>query len=550
MIHSSGKAIPLYVTESFCVFEGTLVHRNRLYHGDAATSKFQELSHREPPIQWLSEVEGMFHFVMKDDGDNIYFGTDRYGLLPLFYRFEDRLEIFFNPWKHRDDLRLNDASWCTLLAGGITVGDRTAYQGVLECMPGVLYCFDRLNRKLTKHVWSDNAVSHDRNELPDQSPFDNLLPILDDPDACYDLALTAGLDSRLVLSDALRKGIRLETFTYGLEDEPDMLTAAQLALKAKTLHRNISFDSVSAKPAYTESRIMRLVEYGFHGRSVPQESGWIASNRMQDGNRVVITGHGGNWVAGNALTNEIMEMNNREELAAYLTWKAFYNTAHSSRDFTALLKEQVAKSLELLPGDKLPAIAERWSLDNPKRKFHTGPNYFGRGFPVFYPFYQSSVVKPFLSLRVTERYKQKGYFLAAQAFIHDTPREVDQIPVNGRMLENCGASITGHVKSNRMIARRQADPHNRMRKWLLPSEFAWREPTSYFATVNFTKFMKTRVDKQFPKLKECESVLRNTHCKMAADHLKWMRKQQISQMSPNGIMCCAFLPAMLGIDQT
>ncbi len=549
MIHSCDRAIPLYISESFCLFEGTLVHQNRLYHGDAASKRFEDLFTKNPPLQWLPDVEGMFRFVMKDDGDRIYFGSDRYGLLPLFYRLDERLEIFYNPWQHRKEMKLNDASWCMILAGGITMDEYTAYVGVMECLPGVLYCFDRLTRQLTRHEWSENSIAHDRDRLPLESPFNHLLPVLDDPDARYDLALTAGLDSRLVLSDALRKGIEIESFTYGLEDEPDMLIASKIAFKAKTLHRNFSFDRVSAKPAFTESRIEKLVQSGFHGRNVPQESGWIASNRMGEGNRVIITGHGGNWVAGNAITNEVLEMKSRDELAGYLTWKAFYNTAHSSREFTAFVRELALKSLERIPGESIPAIAETWSLNNPKRKFHTGYNYFGKGFPVFYPFYQSSVVKPFLDLRVTERYKQKAYFDAALSFIQGTPKELDQIPVNGRPLTECNDSIKRHVRSNRMIARRNADPGNRIRKWLLPSEFAWREPYSYFGTTGYTAFMKSKVGKLFPKLVACESALRENRCSMAADHLHWIRNQQVAQMSPNGIMCCAFLPAMLGIDE-
>ena len=545
MIHSRDKAIPLYTSDSFSIFEGTLVHENRLYHGDTATKIFET----NFKLQWLSEVEGMFRFVMKDDGDTICFGTDRYGLLPLFYRFEERLEIFFNPWQHRDKFTLNDASWCMILAGGITMDDYTAYQGVMECLPGVLYRFDRLKRTLTQHVWSDNTVSHSREHLPTESPFNHLLPVLDDPDTRYELALTAGLDSRLVLSDALRKGIDLDTFTYGLEDEPDMTTASQLALKAQTLHRSFSFDQVSAKPAYTDSRIVQLVETGFHGRNVPQESGWIASNRMRDPGRVIITGHGGNWVAGNALTNEVLEMKTRDELAVYLTWKACYNTAHSSREFTAFVRELLQRSLDRIPGDSIPAIAEKWSLDNPKRKFHTGYNYFGKGYPVFYPFYQSKVVKPFLDLRLTERYKQMAYSAAAQSFIESAPKEIGQIPINGKSLKKCSDSLKHHVSSNRMITRRSADPGNRMRKLLLPSEFPWREPYSYFGTGGFLSFMKSRMDKLFPKLEACESYLRGSRCKMAADHLHWVRHQQVAQMSPNGVMCCAFLPAMLGIEE-
>ncbi len=548
MIYSSEKAVPLYVPEPFCFFDGTLVEKNKLYHGNKASELFDWKFKHEQPLKWLPNIEGMFHYIWKDEGDRIFFGSDRYGLKPLFYRFDDRLEIFIDPWKQRDQLKLNEFSMCTLLAGSITLGESTAYRGVFECLPGTLYCFDRLKRELTSHVWSANDIQYSEDALPVTSPFTHLLPQLADHEAVYQLALTAGLDSRLVLADALRKGLGLETFTYGLKDEPDMLTAQSLSSKAGILHRNYSFDSVSAKTGFSKSRIKRLVECGFQGRNVPQESGWIASNHLEKGNRVVVTGHGGNWIAGNAITNEVLEHNSPEKLSDYFTWKLFYNTAHSSKDFTALIEELVRKSLLETRGESVPAVAERWSLENPKRKFHTGPNYAGNGFPVFFPFYQSKVVEPFLCLKVAERYKQRAYTRASLEFLQTTPQGLAQIPVNGKLLGSDEEKIQKHVKAGKMIARRKTDPHNMFRKMLIPSEFAWREPYSYFGTGGFTRFMKSRVDELFPDLAAAEDFLRDQRCKMSADHLGWVRKQRVSQMSPNGIMCCAFLPAMLGIE--
>lgn len=172
----------------------------------------------------IEELDGEFAFVLlKFSGSNIeiYYGRDRFGIRPLFYRFDDTGFYFSSELKGIKN------------GNGKQVEPRKVYYNNLKEENAYIYYF--IGNKLN---FGNNIYENIRNSLiesvKDRMQSERPLGAL----------LSGGLDSSLICGIASKilkeKGERLTTFSIGMDkDSPDIINARKVAKHINSIHHEI-----------------------------------------------------------------------------------------------------------------------------------------------------------------------------------------------------------------------------------------------------------------------------------------------------------------------
>ena len=173
----------------------------------------------------IEELDGEFAFVLmkftEDDKVDIYYGRDRFGIRPLFYRFDDTGFYFSSELKGLENGR------------GKQVEPRKVYYNNLKEEYVYTYYFigNKINEynNIYKNI-KDALIQSVKDRMQSERPLGALL--------------SGGLDSSLICGIASKilkeKGERLTTFSIGMDkDSPDIINARKVAEYINSIHHEI-----------------------------------------------------------------------------------------------------------------------------------------------------------------------------------------------------------------------------------------------------------------------------------------------------------------------
>ena len=238
------------------------------------------------PFLLNDSLHGEFCAAHFNSGTNCLSGvTDFTGLRPIYYMDSSEYfaisnrQMFLNPLlTSSEKISIDFREVADLLGKGNKFSDRSMLQGVRMLRPGfaISYTCD----SGTKISRSGTPIFQDRGEPSKLDYIKSVHEIVRNFDALENMpgldgkpiriSLTGGEDSRLVLAAALESRIadRIETFTYGFADNPDIAAAEIVAKKAGVPHTKTIYampTQVSERPIGDIWRELKQHAFRFEG---------------------------------------------------------------------------------------------------------------------------------------------------------------------------------------------------------------------------------------------------------------------------------------------
>lgn len=531
-------------------FDGSFIESGIFYSGRVAAQRFMVLLEQQGAVSAVQKLDGFYRFVAGDDR-YIWFGSDHAGSYPLFYRTGPVFTWSVHAGETGNDLVPDDQSLCCLMACGYVPGNYTLYKDVLEVEPGAVY------------QWS---VEHQRLEIHSRtiplSPARPDFDMLDDLTSSFfragttvphppqlNLALSGGLDSRIILAQALRHGRKINAFSYGKRDaiEPRISEALCRAfdipwtfydfdeyrylIEDKTRHRNFAY-------------------HAFSGRSIPQEQDYISGCLAGPGS-LFLGGHSGDLIAGSYLTPELPYIRSRKALTDYIFYKHAQLTPVTGRGFYDAVWQRLAETFEGIETniEGIREAAFRFNHQNRQRRYvvNSVRAYTAHGHPFFLPLYTKGLIDYFSCLPADEKLDQKFYkrFAKDYLFKGDLARLAEIESTRPMRAAYKPAGITGMLK----FRIRTLDRY-KLRKRLFSSQ-----ATGYASPLNFMMGETTdraitgkRVAEHFPFLPELAAKFDDSGCPMAAAHLRKLQRYKAAQLNINGFHVLYYLGMLMRED--
>ncbi len=186
----------------------------------------------------IKELNEIFSLVLWNQNKNeISLVTDRYGNLPIYYQYENNRLIFGSEVKtilliSGQSATLNREVLGELLWFGCPLTEQTLFQGIIKVPPATILRF-KLGSENEEKYWNlkfSNVCSDDRMILLDitEQSFRSAIKRACSIPAKNAIALTGGIDTRIMLAEVLNLGIPVDAFTTGIANSADLKTATRL----------------------------------------------------------------------------------------------------------------------------------------------------------------------------------------------------------------------------------------------------------------------------------------------------------------------------------
>jgi hypothetical protein len=237
-------------TDSFTAFSGFVQLQG--VDGRLAEVINRELRDADPAdliVKWAGEFS-IGHYV--NDRNEFVCFSDYSGLAPLYYIDNadffavSNRQMFLNPLCTRSDrLETDVLEMASFISQGSKFGARSVIRGVTMIMPGRFVVSKPTSHEIrfaSSQLWESRGApsAGDYTRAVDGliDNFNWLGNLKSLNDSAVKLSLTGGEDSRLVMSLALNSNVkdRVEAFTYGYDDNPDIAAARIVAKAANVPH--------------------------------------------------------------------------------------------------------------------------------------------------------------------------------------------------------------------------------------------------------------------------------------------------------------------------
>jgi hypothetical protein len=172
---------------------------------------------------WLTDLNGSFVFALWDgQARTLTLGTDRYGMIPLYYRQSGRQVTFASEIKALVNLdscpEVNLGAVHEIFILGSPQGDHTMYSGVFRLPPATVMAFRDGRLSSERYWWYDRIHTAPRLTVPEfvdeairllGRSVNRLMAQIERP-ICF---LSAGYDSRRILVEMARHGKPIVAYT-------------------------------------------------------------------------------------------------------------------------------------------------------------------------------------------------------------------------------------------------------------------------------------------------------------------------------------------------
>lgn len=529
-------------------FRGYINHKGKLLYDSQAETEIGEILNSVSPPALFNTINGAFQFVCLRE-NKLYFSIDHFGGYSLFYKIKSgNLELFDNPMLLPDKHKLNDRQVCQILATGFTLGQDTAFAGILECLPGTLYYFDLITGKLESKKWfnyfSVNERSLDFTKL--SVILQSLFPDTDGGE--YTLSLSGGVDSRLLLGCLLNREKPFKTYSFGSELNQDKHIAVKLAAQFNLPHQLHNFTPEICSRYFNEQDFHNIFLYCTQARSIPNETDVISAQLLAPQSDIIVKGFGGDWLSGRYITDKLRSLETPEQMTRYLFDKYFHLTAISSNSFRNLLW----KDFETLMHDHyynshpgLISAEEQWNQHHNERKYiiNTLSCYKARGFKIYLPFYDRRLMNFFAKLKFSEKtdqyayfkYLRKCYFTGRLAPLREIPtlRHNFALPIE--------LNFSQRIREGAHTAIRKLDLKKIRKRFFLPALQEYSDSLMLFTHELKTRpYLRNTIKTNFPAAQEVAAAVKATGCPEGGKHLDWLSRQVTAQININGLSFCKF----------
>jgi len=308
-------------------------------HRDALVARLYE----RDGLDALAHLDGAFALTLVDRRRHqVALATDSFGSFPLYWHadraglvFGSQLRRVIRTIGQRPSLSMRAvADFVTL---GFVLGNKTLAADIAVLEPGTVLFYDWTTGELSRRRYFD-PVTLFKGPRPDRDQYvarltESFRTAVEHATAgphVYGLALSGGLDSRVVLAAADGRAAEMRTYTVGVPGCADQAIAAQLSRIAGTQHEFLALDEGYVSDfAARQARMVELTDglYVSHGLTEMLVLEYLA----QTGIQVLLRGHGGE-LAKTSLAwplhtdDRIYRLTDQAAFVDYMTTRANYVT--------------------------------------------------------------------------------------------------------------------------------------------------------------------------------------------------------------------------------
>ncbi|TVQ07859.1 MAG: hypothetical protein EA364_16270 [Balneolaceae bacterium] len=529
-------------------FDGSYIESGKFYSGQDAAKHFKFLIEQHGPVNAAGVVDGFYRFVAGDDR-HTWFGADHLGSYPLFYRMEPDFSWSVHAGKMDTSPVPDDQSLCCLLACGYVTGNHTLYKGVLEAEPGAVHTWHHKQGKLETSRRANTATP----TVPGFGELDELSSALFRAESAakeplaFNLSLSGGLDSRIILAQALRHGKNLNAFSYGKWNTPDQRIAKRICQEFDipwTFHNYGDHRSL----VDDKQRHSRFADHAFSGRSIPHEQDYISAHLTSPGS-LILGGHSGDLIAGSYLTPDLALARSGKELTDLMFYRHAQLTPVTGRRFYDVVRQRLAESFGGLEAGEegIERAALRFNHLNRQRRYivNSVRAYTLHDIPFFLPLYTKGMMDFFSGLPAEEKLDQKFYKQFATGFLF----KGDLAPLSEiTSTRPLTAAYKPAGFAERMKFRIRNLDRYKLRKRLFRSQATGYSTPLYFMMGETTDRLITRkrIGEHFPFLPSLAAKFDGSGCPIAADHIRKLHRLRASQLNINGFYVLYYLGMLFG----
>lgn len=524
-------------------FEGYLIVKDVFLDENKSKIYLSSLLNSQNLETVFQHLNGSFRFSFEKD-DIVYFTSDHFSGYPLFYQLDD-FKIIKNPYLEKNK-RISDVNLLEFLTFGYTIGEKTIYENIYECDPGVLYSYSKDGNLLKKYVWFE--YSYESKKKYKEKYLAEILTKSVKPFISENLflPLTAGLDTRTLLAINLNLNHFPEVFSNGKHNNPDVAIAKEITEHFGLKFNLNEYDENSSKLYFQDSDFKKMVKNAFWGRSLPHDLEWISVKKLPQNSRV-ISGHSGDWISGSYLSKELLNLKSTEKLISYIINKNPSLTGISSKKHKNIIFNSVKKYISEKAQSSLLSTSEIFEFENHQRKYNINSAwiYRGEGKESYLPFFDRRLISLFKDLRISDKINEKFYIetLKAKIFINNA-QDLSQIKTSR-------SEFYSQPKSELSFKSKLVDLINtldwkRKRKIFSKPNQRWEEVISLFDE-NPREFYSKKIKDAFPEISKSIKYLETIKATESASHLKIISNYRISQIQINGLFVLKMLPYILEI---
>ena len=369
--------------------------------------------------EFVKKLSGQYSIVVEHES-SVWIAVDTIARFPLFYlKTENEVVVTDSPSELLKNTQFskNDEAIPYFLQFGATPFGQTLVKNVVAIEGGSVlkigdeveiidHRSDLFETKL-KHEYSTQELS----ELLDLIFEQYLHPILEKPIV---VPLTAGYDSRLILTQLKRKGFEnVFCFTWGRAENHDAIVAKQIAEQLGYSYQFIEYNASIVSTYLNDEIFESYVRYVGNLSSMPFLQDyfavrWIKEKHLVPENAVFIQGHTGDGYAGSHLKPWFQELN-RKGIANQII-NQFGATSFSKRT-------DREKVLSILQNQFFPdchnAIAcfDLWDLSSRQAKFiaHSATVFDFFGYDSVLPLSDRAFINYFLAAPLKVRMGENLY---------------------------------------------------------------------------------------------------------------------------------------------
>ena len=284
-------------------------------------------------IEFIKKLDGFFRFAIWNKSF-FFCAVDQVASKTILYKKQNnKLYIYFNTPKKN---QYNYTSVNDIFYSGYTLKNETIFKNIKSLLPGECIYFEN-NKDIVNFNWYNfNPQYHPKN-IKEKDLTEIIVKIfqkikLNNFNRKFLIPLSAGFDSRLVVSLMKHLGASIETFTYGFKNQRDFKIAQEICKKLDIKNHKIIMDKNNCK-VYQTKNFKKYQQYKNFGISANNFGDFgplsILERKINKNEFMILNGQSGDFLTGGHLPINIVSEQNSSIKNKSLIFNFIFNKHYS-----------------------------------------------------------------------------------------------------------------------------------------------------------------------------------------------------------------------------
>ena len=277
-------------------------------------SKLANFSCKSDLIKFVENQDGFFRFALWNN--NFFFAAvDQIASKSILYKKQNnKLYVYFDT---PNENQFNQTSLKDILYSGYTLKNETIFKDIKSMLPGECMYYDNKKNNIFNFKWYNFNPKY-KGKIKKKN-FDEILNNifnnikLNNPNTKFLIPLSAGFDSRLVVSLMKSFGANFETFTYGFKRQRDFKVAEEICKKLDVKNYKIVMNTLNSR-VYNQQKFKKFLNYKNFGISANNFGDFgplsILDKKINKNEFMILNGQAGDFLTGAHLPTNVITTKN------------------------------------------------------------------------------------------------------------------------------------------------------------------------------------------------------------------------------------------------